>query len=102
MYSQFFRKLVWFVFGLATCASAQRTDSCTELMKFKGPGVEITKATPIAAGTTEPNPYGRATVLPFQPTAASKESSIAASVWAAKSLESTSPWRCLTTGTAIF
>ena len=58
MYSRFFRKLVCFVFGLATCASAQPTDSCTGLMKFKGPGVEITKATLIAAGTTEPNPYG--------------------------------------------
>ena len=46
MYSQFFRKLAWFVFGLTTCASAQRTDSCTGLMKFKDPGVEITKATP--------------------------------------------------------
>jgi hypothetical protein len=58
MHSQFFRKLVWFVFALVTYASAQQTDSCTGLMKFKGPGVEITKATPIAAGTTEPNPYG--------------------------------------------
>jgi hypothetical protein len=58
MYSQFYRKSVLFVFGLATCALAQRTDSCTGLMKFKSPRVEITKATLIAAGTTEPNPYG--------------------------------------------
>ena len=58
MFSQFSRKLVCFVFGLATWASAQPTDSCTGLVNFKVPGVEITKATLIAAGTTEPNPYG--------------------------------------------
>jgi hypothetical protein len=58
MHSQFLRKLVWSVIVLATCTSAQRIDSCTELMKFKSPSVEITKAIPISAGTTEPNPYG--------------------------------------------
>src|SRR5438552_4243266 len=58
MYSQLFRKLRWFGFPLVTYASAQQTDSCTGLMKFKTPRVEITKATLIAARTTEPNPYG--------------------------------------------
>jgi len=57
MHSQFFRKLVWSVVALVACASAQRTDSCTG-MKFKSSTVEITKAAPISAGTTEPNPYG--------------------------------------------
>lgn len=55
---QFFRRLVWLLFALATCASAQQIDSCVALMKFKSPGVEITKSAPIAAGTTEPNPWG--------------------------------------------
>jgi feruloyl esterase len=58
MRPQFFRKLVWSIFALATCAFAQPADSCAGLMKFKSPSVEITKATPVAAGTTEPNPYG--------------------------------------------
>ena len=58
MFPQFSRKLVCFVFGLATWASAQPTDACTRLVNFKVPGVEITKATLIAAGTTEPDPYG--------------------------------------------
>ena len=58
MHSQFFRKLMWSIFTLATCATAQSADPCAGLVKFKGPSVEITKAAPIAAGTTEPNPYG--------------------------------------------
>ena len=36
---QFFRRLVWLLFALATCASAQQIDSCVALMKFKSPGV---------------------------------------------------------------
>jgi len=58
MHSQFLRSLVWAVFALATCASAQQANSCAGLIEFKSAGVEITKAAPIAAGTTEPNPYG--------------------------------------------
>jgi len=58
MNPQLLRRLVWSVVALATCGSAQRIDSCPGLMTFKSPSVEITKATPIAAGTTEPNPYG--------------------------------------------
>src|SRR6266496_5018729 len=40
------------------CAWAQRPDSCARLMNFKAPGVEITKASEIAAGSTEPTPWG--------------------------------------------
>ena len=58
MHSQFFRRLVWAVFALAAYTSAQQTNSCAGLMKFKSAGVEITHAAPIPAGTTEPNPYG--------------------------------------------
>src|SRR6185437_12094297 len=39
-----------------TCALAQQP--CTSLMNFKVANVEITKASPRAAGTTEPNPWG--------------------------------------------
>ncbi len=40
------------------CGWAQQADSCSGLMNFSAAGVEITKASPIPAGTTEPNPYG--------------------------------------------
>ena len=40
------------------CAWAQQAASCGDLMHFKAPGVEISKAAPIAAGTTEPNQWG--------------------------------------------
>ena len=46
------------VLALAPCAWAQQVGSCGDLMHFKAPGVEISKAAPIAAGTTEPNPWG--------------------------------------------
>jgi hypothetical protein len=65
MRSQFFRRLVWPVFVLAACASAQQIDSCAGLMKFKSLSVEITKAAPIAAGTAEPNPYGPGNSAPL-------------------------------------
>jgi feruloyl esterase len=65
MHSQFFRRLVWPVFVLAACASAQQIDSCAGLMKFKSLSVEITKAAPIAAGTAEPNPYGPGNSAPL-------------------------------------
>jgi hypothetical protein len=52
--------------------------------------VEITKATLIAAGTTEPNPYGRHSA-PLPAYCRVEGSSIAASVWAAKSLDQLCP-----------
>ena len=37
---------------------AQQANSCASLMDMRISGVEITKAVPVAAGSTEPNPYG--------------------------------------------
>lgn len=39
-------------------ASPQQLSSCEDLRNFKADNVEITKAVAIAAGTTEPNPWG--------------------------------------------
>src|SRR5579871_4596217 len=58
MRSQLWRTMVWPTLVLSTAAFAQQSNSCTPLIKFKAPGVEISKAAPIAAGTTEPNPWG--------------------------------------------
>ena len=58
MHSQFSRTIAWPVLALTTCAWAQQANSCASLMYFKAPSVEISKAAPVAAGTTEPNPYG--------------------------------------------
>jgi hypothetical protein len=57
---QILRPIVWpfFALALVSGASAQQTNACASLMNFKAARVEITKATPIAEGTTEPNPYG--------------------------------------------
>jgi hypothetical protein len=57
---------------LATFASAQQINACAGLMHFKSPRLEITKAAPIAAGTTEQNPYGQGPVLRFAPIAESR------------------------------
>ncbi len=42
---------------LAPCAWSQQPNSCADLSNFKAPGVEITKAASIAAGSTTPLPY---------------------------------------------
>jgi len=56
--SDFLKAIICSLIALSTCAWGQQSNSCANLLSFKAPGVEITKATPIAAGTTEPNPYG--------------------------------------------
>ena len=58
MHSQFWRTMVWPVLALSTSVSAQQSNACAGLMHFKAANVEISKAAPIAAGTTEPNPWG--------------------------------------------
>ena len=58
MHLRSLRFFVWPVFAMASCAWGQEVNSCAKLMNFKSSGVEITKATPIAAGTTEPDPFG--------------------------------------------
>lgn len=53
------------VFASSVCASAQSANSCGTLSSFKAAGTEITKATPIAAGTTEQIPWiGQSAPLP--------------------------------------
>lgn len=46
------------LFVAVQCAAAQQPNSCSGLMNFKAANVEVTKAASIAAGTTEPNPWG--------------------------------------------
>jgi len=58
MHSRLWRTLVWFVLASGSSAWAQQAGSCGDLMHFQVPRVEILKAAPIAAGTTEPNPWG--------------------------------------------
>jgi len=50
--------VAWSVLILASSASGQESKLCASLTNLKSPGVEITKAAPIAAGSTEPYPYG--------------------------------------------
>ena len=50
--------VAWSVLIVASSASGQESKLCASLTNLKSPGVEITKAAPIAAGSTEPYPYG--------------------------------------------
>src|SRR5208337_4589414 len=52
------RTVVWCVLALGSSAWAQQSGSCGDLMHFKAPDVEISRAAAIAAGTTEANPWG--------------------------------------------
>jgi feruloyl esterase len=59
--------MTWPILMLAPCLWAQQTDPCANLSNFKAHSVEITKAAPIAAGSTEPIPFalpGQSFVLP--------------------------------------
>ena len=56
---------------LSTTGFAQQSNSCASLVTFKAPGVEISKAAPIAAGTMEPNPWGPGHSAAILPTAES-------------------------------
>src|SRR5581483_5844970 len=61
-------KYIWALlvtFGLGVSAFAQQENSCASLMRFKAPSVEITKAEPVAAGTTEPIPFSQARTAPI-------------------------------------
>jgi feruloyl esterase len=50
-----FLALIWIV--CVASAAAQQANTCESLAGFKAPGVEITKAAPIAAGTTVQIPF---------------------------------------------
>ena len=54
------------IVAFAASALAQQNDSCTTLMDVKAPGVEITKAAHVEAGSTEPIPWNqnRSAALP--------------------------------------
>jgi hypothetical protein len=58
MQPQFLRTMIWSVLVLTASGWAQPKNSCASLASVKLPGVEITKVAPVAAGSTEPNPYG--------------------------------------------
>src|SRR5271157_1795090 len=58
MHSRLWRTMVWSVLALGPNAWAQQAASCGNLMQFKAPGVAITRTAQLAAGTTEPNPWG--------------------------------------------
>src|SRR6478736_9361294 len=49
--------ILWMLL-FASYTWAQLPDSCAGLTNFKASGAEITKAAEIAAGSTEPNPWG--------------------------------------------
>ncbi len=49
--------VIGLIFLLAPCVRSQQPNSCTDLSNFKAPGVEITKAAPIADGSKEPVPF---------------------------------------------
>ncbi len=66
MRSQLSPTILWLLFVLTNFTFAQQPNSCAKLMDFTAPSVEITKATPIPAGGTEPIPWtqGRTAPLP--------------------------------------
>ena len=57
MRSQSGRAIIWTVLALSICSWSQQPNSCTSLMSFKAPKVDITKATEVAAGSTETVPW---------------------------------------------
>jgi len=65
MHSKLLQGVIWVSFALSASVWAQPANTCQSLANFKTPGVEITKAMPIAAGTTEQIPWvGQSAPLP--------------------------------------
>ena len=66
MRSETFCAICCLVVALAASAFAQQNDSCSALMNFKVPSLEITKAAHVEAGSTETIPWnqGRSAPLP--------------------------------------
>ncbi len=57
--------MIWVLVTAGASSWAQQPTTCQSLAGFKAPGVEITKAMPIAAGTTEQIPWvGQSAPLP--------------------------------------
>jgi len=65
MRSETLRTALFLVFMLSSSAFAQQKDSCTSLMDVKVPGVEITKAAQIEAGSTETIPWNQTRTAPL-------------------------------------
>jgi len=57
MKAQLLRATIWLLLVTASCSWARGADSCASLLNFKAPGVEISKAASIAAGSTAPDPF---------------------------------------------
>src|SRR5450755_2833111 len=53
------------IVAFAASAFAQQNDSCTTLMDAKVPGVEITRAAHVEAGSTEPIPWNQSRSAPL-------------------------------------
>jgi feruloyl esterase len=54
-----------YLIAFAASALAQQKDSCSSLSEIKLPGVEITKAAHVEAGTTEPIPWNQSRSAPL-------------------------------------
>ncbi len=57
--------IAFLVIAFVGSASAQQKDLCTGLSDIKVPGVEITKAAHVEAGTTEPIPWNQSRTAPL-------------------------------------
>ena len=58
LHSVILRAIVYPLLALTAFGYAQQKDSCSRLIDYKAPGVEITKAVHVESGSTELNPYG--------------------------------------------
>ena len=56
MHTKFLKSMLLVLVSIGY-ALAQESNSCAELASFRAENVEITKAAPVAAGTTEPSPW---------------------------------------------
>jgi feruloyl esterase len=59
------RTALFVAFAFASSGFAQPKDSCTALIDVKVPGVEITKAAHVEAGSTEPIPWSQSRSAPL-------------------------------------
>ena len=57
--------IFFLVVAFVASAFAEQKDSCTSLMDVKVPGVEITKAAHVEAGSTEPIPWNQSRSAPL-------------------------------------
>ncbi len=57
--------IFFLIIAFAASAFAQKIDSCSALMKLEVPSLEITKATHVEAGSTEPIPWNQSRSAPL-------------------------------------